>query len=212
MRILSNTPPVTPQRLEKPAQANEPGQPEPKETVTFDKSQNAYVYTKGDYVRVDKKVSVLKEALTGAALAGLPGAFGLFEGNLLGAATAGIQNQSGHLLANGVLGLAVVGKNAGLGALIGVGVGGVKGYQEATEGKPKTEGFDVGGLPRAGLYGFFGGIGGAIGGALLPLSGLIGGVPGVAVATCAFAGFGAYSAIKNNKQKLDAAIAHGYQA
>lgn len=187
--------------------------PEPKDTVTFDKSSNSYVYTSQYGTRKEQRSSVLREALTGAAIAGIPAALGVAERNMIGGATSGIENAAGSFFANGLAGAGTIGLNAAGGILLGTTVGAVHGYREATAGqpKPKEGGLDIGGLPRAGLYGFFGAIGGGIGGAVLPLAGLAGGVTGAVISTVAFAGFGAYQAIKQNNRLLEEAIAHGYK-
>lgn len=131
------------------------------------------------------RLNVFTETLKGAALFGLPAAFGAAEGAVLGKA----------------IGTLAILPNAGLGATVGMAAGAVHGYREATEGRPKTEdGLNPAGYPRAALYGFFGGIGGAVGGAVLPLAGIYGGVTGALVMTGAGAAAGAYFAIKHNRQ------------
>ena len=93
-----------------------------------------------------------------------------------------------------------------------MGVGARKGYKEATEGlaPPPEGGMNVAGLPRAGLYGFFGGLGGLIGGAVLPLAGLYGGPTGAIVATAVGAALGAVNAVQENRNHLRDAIQKGY--
>lgn len=170
---------------------------EPKDSVTFNKETNSYDYQSQYGTRSVERQSIFKEALKGAALAGIPAALGVAEGAVLG---------------KGIGTLAIL-PNAGFGAMTGIGVGAYQGYKEATEGRPKHEGggLDPAGLPRAGLYGFFGGIGGAIGGAVLPLSGLYGGVTGALVATGVFAAAGAYFAISHNNKVDQEAAASGYK-
>ena len=196
-----------------PATPPQPQAPEPKDTVTFDKASDSYVYTSQYGTRRETRSNVLKEALTGAALAGIPAARGVAERGMIGGATSGIENSTGSFFANGLAGAGTTWLNAVGGIMLGGTVGAVKGYREATEGqpKPKEGGLDVGGLPRAGLYGFFGAIGGGIGGAVLPLAGLAGGITGAVVSTVAFAGLGAYFAVKENNRLLQEAISHGYK-
>ncbi len=196
-----------------PATPPQPEAPQPKDTVSFDKASNSFVYTSQYGTRRETRSSVLREALTGAALAGIPAALGVAERGMIGGATSGIENSSGSFFANGLAGAGATWLNAAGGILLGTTVGAVKGYREATAGqpKPKEGGLDVGGLPRAGLYGFLGAIGGGIGGAVLPLAGLAGGVTGAVISTVAFAGFGAYQAVKQNNRLLQEAISHGYK-
>lgn len=212
---IQNAPqlPKNPGGSQLPGAAKPPEAPEPKDTVSFDKATNSYVYTSQYGTRREQRSSVLREALTGAALAGIPAALGVAERGMIGGATSGIENATGSFFANGLAGAGATWMNAAGGIVLGTTVGAVKGYREATEGKPKPKegGLDIGGLPRAGLYGFFGAIGGGIGGAVLPLAGLVGGVPGAVISTVAFAGFGAYQAVKQNNRLLEEAVAHGYK-
>ena len=196
-----------------PSVPTPPEAPAPKDTVSFDKASNSYVYTNQYGSRKETRSSVLKEALTGAALAGIPAALGVAERGMIGGATSGIESGAGSFFANGLAGAGATWLNAAGGIVLGTTVGAVKGYREATAGqpKPKEGGLDIGGLPRAGLYGFFGAIGGGIGGAVLPLAGLAGGITGAVVSTVAFAGFGAYTAIKQNNRLLQEAVAQGYK-
>ncbi len=180
-----------------PAAPRQESAPEPKDSVTLNKKTNSYDYQGQSGTRSVARQSILKEALKGAALAGIPAALGVAEGAVLGKA----------------VGTIAILPNAGFGAVTGIGVGAYQGYKEATEGRLAYEGggLDPAGLPRAGLYGFFGGIGGAIGGAVLPLSGLYGGVTGALVATGVFAAAGAYFAITHNNKVDQEAVANGYQ-
>lgn len=192
MKIQQNVQPPAARKL---PQAPPPqGPQEPKDKVTFNKDTNSYEYHSEYGTRSEKKMSILAETLKGAAL-GIPAAIGVGERALFGPG----------------IGTLTILPNTGMGALIGIGAGAVHGYREATEGRPKGEGLDVGGMPRAALYGFFGGIGGAIGGAVLPLAGLYGGVPGALAVTGGFAGLGAYFAIKHNNELHRRAVEHGFQ-
>ena len=191
---IQNHPPVSGHRPLPQPPAPE-GPKEPKETVTFNKETNSYEYHGPYGTHSEKKLSVLGETLKGAVLAGVPAALGLGERALLGPA----------------VGTLTILPNAGIGAMVGIGAGAVHGYREAMEGRPDQPGLSVEGMPRAALYGFFGGIGGAIGGAVLPLAGLYGGAAGALAITGGFAGLGAYFAVKHNNELHRKAVEHGFQ-
>ena len=194
MRIQQNNLPSTPRQL--PARKEDAPAGEPKDTVTFNKENNSYEYHSAYGTRSVKNESILGSALGGAALVGLPAALGAVEGGALGKAWGSL----------------TIPMNIGLGGLVGMGVGARKGYKEATEGlaPPPEGGMNVAGLPRAGLYGFFGGLGGLIGGAVLPLAGLYGGPTGAIVATAVGAALGAVNAVQENRNHLRDAIQKGY--
>lgn len=160
---------------ENPPPPTPPGPPEEKwDSVTFDKATKTYHFERPGHHYSAQVLSPVSEGLVGAALFGVPSAFGAVANTYLGGL-------------GGTAATAVLGPT--LGAVIG-GVGLGRGAWKETNHNPIFTGLAA--LAGAGV--------GAVAFPLLSLPGTWGGIPGAAVAV-AGAGIGAavWASMKNQK-------------